>query len=195
MNTLPDIHDGLMEGARQCPSPNHDARPADCTPSLLVIHGISLPPGQFGGPWVDALFRNQLPSGEHPFFRQIAGLRVSSHLLIRRDGELVQYVPFQRRAWHAGVSHYQGRRACNDIAIGIELEGTDELPYTDAQYRRLGPVAAAISRHYPDISAERVVGHCHIAPGRKSDPGPHFQWFRLRQAMRNWSAGGPGAGA
>ncbi|MEA5445243.1 1,6-anhydro-N-acetylmuramyl-L-alanine amidase AmpD [Gammaproteobacteria bacterium AB-CW1] len=180
MNRLPQIHNGWMEGAARHPSPNADHRPPDCEPSLLVIHAISLPPGEFGGPWVDKLFLNRLPADGHPFFKAIEGLRVSSHLFIRRDGSLVQYVPFHRRAWHAGRSRFQGRRACNDIAIGIELEGTDDLPFTDAQYRRLSCCAASLLLTYPAITPERMVGHNHIAPGRKTDPGPHFSWFRFR---------------
>lgn len=181
-----------MQGARPCPSPNHDRRPADVVPSLLVVHGISLPPGEFGGPWIDRLFTNRLPADADPFFREICHLRVSSHLLIRRDGELVQYVPFHRRAWHAGRSCFQGRRACNDIGVGIELEGCDDQPYSDAQYRVLAGAAASLMAVYPDITPERIVGHCHIAPGRKTDPGPWFNWHRLRTAVADRSPRPPG---
>lgn len=186
MNCRPRIVEGLVQGARQCPSPNQDRRPADCSPSLLIIHGISLPPGEFGGPWIDRLFTNCLPADHHPFFGEIRALRVSSHLLIRRNGELVQYVRLDRRAWHAGRSGFMGRRACNDYAIGIELEGADDIPYTDSQYRCLAPVVAAVRDRYPAIEPDRVVGHCHVAPGRKTDPGPLFQWHRLRQGMMIW---------
>jgi AmpD protein len=178
-----DIEDGWFPAARHSPSPNFDRRPAGVEPSLLVIHGISLPPGEFGGPWIDRLFRNQLPADSHPFFREIRHLRVSSHLLIRRAGELVQYVDLRARAWHAGRSRFRGRRACNDIGIGVELEGCDDTPYTDVQYRILADVAAAIVHQYPAITPDRVVGHCHIAPGRKTDPGPVFHWHRLRTAL------------
>lgn len=174
---------GLMPQARQLPSSNHDARPAGVEIDLLVIHGISLPPGEFGGPYVDQLFTNCLAHDAHPYFAGLQGLKVSSHLLIRRDGELVQYVPFVRRAWHAGVSRWGGRSACNDFSIGIELEGCDDRPYTEAQYESLIAAVAAIRAAYPAIAPERVVGHCHIAPGRKTDPGPYFDWARLRSGL------------
>jgi len=194
VNCVPDIHLGWLSGARVLPSPNWDERPAGCSPNLLVIHCISLPPGEYGGPYVDALFSNALPADEHPFFAEIRDLRVSSHLFIRRDGELVQYVPLQGRAWHAGKSRFQGRRACNDLSIGIELEGTERDGYTDSQYRVLSKAAAAICRHYPAITPERITGHEHIAPGRKSDPGPFFNWHRFRNGLaglgRPWQASG-----
>src|SRR5690606_15023457 len=165
----------------------HDAlpisRPAGVEIDLLVIHSISLPPGEFGGPYVDQLFTNCLAPDIHPYFAGLQGLRVSSHLLIRRDSELVQYVPFGRRAWHAGVSRWGGRSACNDFSIGIELEGCDDKPYTEAQYRNLIAAVAAIQAAYPAITLDRVVGHCHIAPGRKTDPGPYFDWARLRSGL------------
>jgi AmpD protein len=167
---------GLLVGARQVPSPNCDERPPGEEIDLIVIHGISLPPGEYGGPWIDALFSNTLDPGAHPYFAGIHQLRVSSHLLIRRDGELVQYVPFHRRAWHAGVSRYEGRERCNDFSIGIELEGTDESPYEERQYQRLAEVIAALEQAYPGISRRRLAGHSDIAPGRKSDPGPAFRW-------------------
>ncbi|MDN5871151.1 MAG: 1,6-anhydro-N-acetylmuramyl-L-alanine amidase AmpD [Nitrococcus sp.] len=150
---------------------------------LVVIHGISLPPGRFGGPWIDALFTNTLDAGAHPYFEQLQGLRVSSHLLIRRRGELVQYVPLHRRAWHAGVSRFDGRERCNDFSIGIELEGEDHRPYTDAQCRRLIGVLRAIMAAYPAVSTARIVGHCHVAPERKTDPGPAFNWQWLRAGL------------
>ena len=174
-----DVASGLLVEARQVPSPNCDDRPAGMSVDLVVIHGISLPPGKFGGPWIDALFTNTLNPDVHPFFREIQGLRVSSHLLIRRDGEIVQYVPLQRRAWHAGQSVFQGRERCNDFSLGIELEGTDTVPYTERQYQRLAEVIQALQRLYPVLTPSRIVGHCDIAPGRKTDPGAVFNWNRL----------------
>jgi AmpD protein len=174
---------GLLQQARQCPSPNCDARPEGCPPSLLVIHGISLPPGEYGGPWIDQLFQNCLRADAHPYFAGIAGLKVSSHVLIRRDGELVQYVPFQQRAWHAGVSSYQGRERCNDFSIGIELEGQDEAPYEAVQYQALARVILALEQSYPGIDRSRMAGHSEIAPGRKTDPGPAFCWDRLAELL------------
>lgn len=174
---------GLLDGARLCPSPNHDARPPGCPVDLLVIHGISLPPGRFGGPWIDDLFLNRLDPREDPYFGGICDMRVSSHLLIRRDGELVQYVPLHRRAWHAGESSFEGRCACNDFSIGIELEGTDDTPYTDAQYQALVAATRQIMAHYPGITIDRIAGHDRIAPGRKTDPGASFDWARYRQAL------------
>jgi AmpD protein len=174
-----DPRTGLLDAARQCPSPNRDARPDDQDIGLIVIHGISLPPGQFGGDAIDRLFTNALDPDEHPYFAQIAGLRVSAHLLIRRDGEIVQYVPFHQRAWHAGRSCWAGREECNDFAIGIELEGTDDTPYADAQYEQLAQVVGALATAYPALTQQRLAGHCDIAPGRKTDPGPAFDWERL----------------
>jgi AmpD protein len=169
-----------MSGARQVPSPNRDARPAAVAPDLIVVHGISLPPGEFGGPWIDRLFTNSLPADAHPYFAEVAGLTVSSHLVIRRDGALTQYVSFNERAWHAGVSSYEGRRACNDFSIGIELEGTDTAPYDGRQYRVLAEAIAALCEAYPSLSPQRLVGHSDISPGRKTDPGPGFDWARAR---------------
>ena len=174
------IRNGWLQTARRCISPNQDERPVDAKLDLLVIHNISLPPGQYGGAWIEDLFLNRLDTAAHPYFAGIAGLRVSAHLLIRRDGELVQFVPFHRRAWHAGVSSYQGRTACNDYAIGIELEGSDDEPFADVQYRRLAAVTQTLVQAYPDITPERIVGHSDIAPGRKTDPGPFFDWARYR---------------
>lgn len=174
-----------IPGARRRPSPNCDDRPPGCEPSLLIIHCISLPPGQFGGDDVDRLFTNRLDPADHPFYAEIQGLRVSAHLFIRRDGTLVQYVPLHRRAWHAGRSRFQGRRACNDLSIGIELEGTEDSDYTIAQYRVLAATAVAIQSAYPRITPERCTGHSNIAPGRKTDPGPGFNWFRFRQGLQN----------
>lgn len=174
-----DPQSGLLDAARQLASPNCDERPNGVAPALLVIHGISLPPGQFGGPWIDALFTNRLDPQAHPYFAEIHQLRVSAHLLIRRDGSLVQYVPFHRRAWHAGLSSWQGRERCNDFSIGIELEGSDDLPYETVQYTMLQQVVQALRVAYPALAEGDIVGHSDIAPGRKSDPGPHFDWPRL----------------
>jgi AmpD protein len=171
---------GWLPEARRVPSPNWDERPAGTAVDLLVVHGISLPPGCFGGPWIERLFQNRLDPGTHPYFRGIAGLRVSSHLLVRRDGELIQFVALEHRAWHAGVSCFEGREACNDFSIGIELEGADEIPYEEPQYRVLAETAREIRRRFPAITPRRIVGHCDIAPGRKSDPGPLFDWDRFR---------------
>jgi len=187
-----DIGRGLMRPARQVPSPNQDARPPGASIDLVVVHGISLPPGEFGGPWVEQLFLNTLPREQHPYFATIAELRVSAHLFIRRDGELVQFVPFHARAWHAGASVWRHRVACNDFSVGIELEGADDVPYTAVQYRRLGEAVAALGRAYPTLAAEAITGHSDIAPGRKTDPGPLFDWPRLRAGVAAaWAAGTP----
>jgi N-acetyl-anhydromuramoyl-L-alanine amidase len=174
---------GLLTGVRQVLSPHCDERPAGVTADLIVLHGISLPPGEFGGPWIDRLFTGDLPAEAHPYFGAIAGGRVSAHALIRRAGAIVQYVPFGQRAWHAGVSSYEGRAACNDFSVGIELEGTDDIPYTDAQYEQLARLIQALLREYPTLGRERVVGHNEVAPGRKTDPGPVFDWERLRHLL------------
>jgi AmpD protein len=178
-----DPTSGLMNGARQVPSPNHDARPAGVAPDLIVVHGISLPPGEFGGPWIDRLFTNTLPADAHPYFAEIAGRPVSSHLYIARDGAVTQYVSFNERAWHAGVSSYGGRSACNDFSIGIELEGADTVAYEAKQYRALADAVAALCAAYPALSAERLAGHSDIAPGRKTDPGPAFDWPHARRLI------------
>ena len=178
-----EVGTGLLDGARQCPSPNQDERPAGSLPELIVIHGISLPPGEFGGEAIDALFANHLDPTAHPYFARIAGLCVSAHALIRRDGAVTQYVPFQRRAWHAGQSSYAGRSRCNDFSIGIELEGTDDIPYTPPQYEALDRLIRALLAAYPGLNPERIVGHSDIAPGRKTDPGPTFDWARLRKLL------------
>lgn len=175
---------GLIAGARQVLSPHCDARPAGASPELIVVHGISLPPGEFGGPWIDRLFTGTLPAQAHPYFRDLAAARLSAHVLIRRDGELVQYVPFGERAWHAGASVYRGRAACNDFSVGVELEGSDDTPYTEAQYRQLASLAAALLCAYASLTSEAIVGHSDIAPGRKTDPGPSFDWARLHALLR-----------
>lgn len=179
-----DRASGMIAPARQVISPNRDERPPGMLPELIVVHGISLPPDEYGGPWIDRLFTNALPPDVHPYFATVASLQVSSHLLIRRDGELVQYVPFHLRAWHAGASNYCGRERCNDFSIGIEMEGSDELAYEPAQYRALSTAIHALCRAYPSLSAERVAGHSDVAPGRKTDPGPAFDWQRLRALLQ-----------
>ena len=179
-----DVESGLLRRARQVPSPNHDERPQGIVAELIVVHGISLPPDEFGGPWIDALFTNSLPPDQHPYFATIADRRVSSHLLIRRDGEVVQYVPFHRRAWHAGVSSFLGREKCNDFSIGIELEGADTIAYEPEQYLALTGAIIELCRAYRSLSLDRIAGHSDIAPGRKSDPGPAFDWIRLHALLR-----------
>jgi AmpD protein len=183
LSELMRIEEGWLSAVQRVPSPNCDPRPPGASIDLLVIHSISLPPGEFGGPWVDRLFTNQLDPAVHPYFAEIAGLEVSSHLFIRRSGELVQYVPFDLRAWHAGASCWEGRERCNDYSIGIELEGSDELAFEEVQYRRLLEVTQLLMKQYPAITPTRVVGHCDIAPGRKSDPGPGFDWARYRDQL------------
>ena len=175
---------GLLAGVRQVLSPHCDARPAGTVPELLVVHGISLPPGEFGGPWIDRLFTGTLSPEAHPYFREIAATRVSAHALIRRDGAIVQYVPFGERAWHAGASQYRGRGSCNDFSIGVELEGTDDTPYAEAQYQQLAALAAALLAAYASLSSEHIVGHSDIAPGRKTDPGAAFDWPRFRALLK-----------
>lgn len=174
---------GWLEGVRRVVSPNCDERPAASKPELIVIHSISLPAGEFGTPHVEALFCNCLDAGAHESFTDIAPLRVSAHALIRRDGELIQFVPFDKRAWHAGVSCYAGRACCNDFSIGIELEGCDWLPFEDVQYRRLARLVRLLVNRWPGISADALVGHSDIAPGRKTDPGPHFDWTKLKKLL------------
>ena len=178
-----DTDSGLIAPARQCPSPNCDARPDGARPELLLLHGISLPPGRYGGPEIENLFLNRLDWDQHPYFAEIRGLEVSSHLLIRRDGELVQFVPFTQRAWHAGESRFRGRSRCNDFSIGIELEGEDDEPYADVQYAVLSRVTAALLAAYPGLSAREIAAHSDVAPGRKTDPGPAFDWLRLYDGL------------
>ena len=176
---------GELRGATQLASPNCDARPPGIVPGLVVVHGISLPPGEFGGPWIDRLFCNTLDPAAHPAFADLEGLRVSSHLLIRRDGKVIQYVPLDRRAWHAGRSRFAGRDNCNDFSVGIELEGTDDGGYTEAQYQQLAALAQRLMQAYPEITPDRIVGHADIAPGRKSDPGAAFDWSGWRARLRS----------
>lgn len=175
---------GWLAESRHCHSPFFNQRPSGEPVSLLVVHGISLPPGQFGGSYIDQLFTGKLDPKEHPYFAEIVHLEVSAHCLIRRDGEVVQYVSFLERAWHAGKSQFDGRENCNDFAIGIELEGTDDGGYTEAQYEQLAAVTRAIQIAYPAISADRIVGHSDVAPGRKTDPGESFSWDRFRQLLQ-----------
>jgi AmpD protein len=171
---------GVCNGARYVPSPHHDERPEGEAITLLVIHNISLPPGEFGGPWVDDLFLGRLDPEAHPYFAGIASLRVSSHFLVRRDGELVQYVPCELRAWHAGASLWQGRERCNDFSIGIELEGADDVPFAEPQYDVLASLTRALLERYGPLD---IAGHSDIAPGRKTDPGPFFDWPRFRASL------------
>jgi AmpD protein len=172
-------HDGWVRGARALPSPNFEARPDGAIPSLIVIHNISLPPGEFGGGAIADLFLNRLDCDAHPYFdAHLRGLRVSSHFVIRRDGELEQFVSCKERAWHAGVSNFFGRERCNDFSIGIELEGADDQPFEPAQYATLAALIAALRTYYP---IEALAGHSDIAPGRKTDPGQHFDWARLQR--------------
>ena len=171
---------GIAGGAVQVASPNCDDRPPETTISLIVVHGISLPPGKFGGDGVARLFTNTLDAGADPYYAGIAHLRVSSHFFVRRDGSLVQFVPCDLRAWHAGVSSWRGRERCNDFSVGIELEGTDDVAYAAAQYTMLAKVARALRKRYP---IRDMVGHSDVAPGRKTDPGPAFDWGRLSRML------------
>jgi len=174
---------GLVQGVRQMASPNCDDRAAGMAPEVIVIHAISLPPGTYGGPGIEQLFTNRLDPQGHPYYEEIAGLEVSAHLLVRRNGELVQFVPLSRRAWHAGASWCEGRARVNDFSIGVELEGSDEEPFTDAQYRVLTELTRALLAGYPTIRRDRIYGHEDIAPGRKTDPGPFFDWPRYLSSI------------
>lgn len=180
-----DINTGQVLQARQQASPNYDQRPDPDDISLIVIHGISLPPGQFGGQQVEDFFCNCLDVDTDPYFSQIQSLKVSSHFFIRRDGELVQFVPVHERAWHAGQSCFAGRECCNDFSIGIELEGTDDVPYTDQQYNCLASLIQCLLDTCPGLTRQAITGHSDIAPGRKTDPGEHFDWPRLRQMLES----------
>ena len=174
---------GLLDEARQINSPNYDDRPDETDIDLIVVHGISLQPGQYGGSWIDALFTNSLDANAHPYFAEIHQLEVSSHLVIRRSGEIVQYVPFHKRAWHAGKSRYEQRERCNDFSIGIELEGSDEEAYEPEQYQQLARIIQTLCETYPKLNAQRIAGHSDIAPGRKTDPGPAFNWGTLYRLL------------
>jgi AmpD protein len=174
---------GWVVGVRRVASPNFDERPVGAALDLIVVHGISLPPGEFANGWIDRFFCNDLPADAHPYFATICDAAVSAHVLIARDGTLTQYVPFDRRAWHAGKSEYCGRNACNDFSVGVELEGVDDLEYASEQYRALAELIVALRRAYPSLARAEVVGHSDIAPGRKTDPGPAFDWLELRRRL------------
>ena len=173
---------GLLDECTQCPSPNKDTRPDDTAIDLVVVHSISLPPGQYGGDSIECFFQNQLDKDQHPYFAEICEMQVSSHVLIKRSGEIVQFVPFHERAWHAGQSNYQGRVRCNDFSIGIELEGTDSDEFEDIQYQQLAQLVNSLRTAYPEI-ADHITGHSNIAPGRKKDPGTGFDWQRLNNYL------------
>ncbi len=179
-----DKKNGWLTPVTKLASPNFDERPDVDDICGIVIHNISLPPSQFGGPWIADLFLNRLDIDAHPYFAEIANLTVSSHLLIRRDGEIQQFVPFTKRAWHAGQSCWQGRERCNDFTIGIELEGDDFSPFEDEQYQQLASIIKLLIATYPKLSTKQIVGHEHIAPGRKTDPGPFFDWLRLQNLLQ-----------
>jgi N-acetyl-anhydromuramoyl-L-alanine amidase len=172
---------GLLVEGNFISSPNMDDRPEKQQPELIVIHNISLPPDKFGGPYIAQLFTNQLDPDEHPYFAEICDLRVSSHILIRRNGDILQFVPFHKRAWHAGASNYCGRDKCNDFSIGIELEGTDDKSYEDVQYTQLASMIETLQNTYPSLAADAITGHSDIAPERKTDPGPAFDWDYLKK--------------
>jgi len=177
------IEKGLLRGARQINSPNQSERPAGLEVDLLVIHNISLPPGEFGGNFVEQLFCNNLDKNHHPYFCEIAHLQVSAHLFVDREGLVTQFVPFNQKAWHAGESEFCGKSACNDYSIGIELEGTDFEPFTNSQYEVLTTISALLMQTYPRLILDRIVGHSDIAPARKTDPGPYFDWVKYKAAL------------
>lgn len=180
--SLPVIDEsGLWPAARSLPSPNWDERPTDASVDLIVVHAISLPPGEFGGDGIERLFTNTLDPAAHPYYAEIAGLRVAAHFLIRRDAEVIQFVPTDKRAWHAGLSSWRGRERCNDFSIGIELEGCDDKAFEPVQYEMLARLIDALSARYPITD---VVGHADVAPDRKTDPGPCFDWLRLRALLK-----------
>jgi len=175
---------GLLSPCRQISSPNRDQRPDNETINLIVIHSISLPPGQYGGDAIERFFTNRLAADEHPYFQQIAEMKVSAHVLIKRDGQIIQFVPFHERAWHAGVSSYRGREQCNNFAIGIELEGSDTDNFEQTQYTQLAGLILALEQVYPDLYRDAVTGHSDIAPGRKTDPGNCFNWQILKNLLK-----------
>ena len=177
------IEHGWLRGSRQVRSPNFDARPDQVPIDLIVVHAISLPPGEFGGPHIEELFCNYLDPTQHPYFASVAQLRVSAHFLIQRSGALTQFVSLENRAWHAGISEWRGRSACNDFSIGIELEGSDDQPFTDAQYAALRDLVITVAGQMSEFATDRIVGHSDIAPTRKTDPGPYFDWARLRGSL------------
>ncbi|MEJ2898341.1 1,6-anhydro-N-acetylmuramyl-L-alanine amidase AmpD [Acinetobacter sp. NS-4] len=177
------VIDGQLIGARQVPSPNYNQRPEQTEIQLVVVHNISLPPSQFGGSYIEQFFQNQLDWSQHPYFQTIKGMQVSAHLLILRSGEVLQFVNFNDRAWHAGRSSYLAKKECNDYSIGIELEGSDDLPFDETQYTVLAQVTAALQAAYPKI-LQHLAGHSDIAPGRKTDPGPFFDWVKFRTLLQ-----------
>ncbi|BBB28936.1 1,6-anhydro-N-acetylmuramyl-L-alanine amidase AmpD [Neptunomonas japonica] len=181
LKTAYKVHDGRLEGSRWCPSPNYNERASQANIDVLVIHNISLPPAQFCNGYIEAFFQNRLPVSEHSYFAEIAELQVSAHLLVTRNGDVIQFVNLNDRAWHAGESCFEGRVNCNDFSIGIEMEGTDDLPYTYTQYQVLARVANSLIEAYPQISRNSIVGHVDIAPGRKTDPGDSFNWLYFEQ--------------
>ena len=174
---------GLLDNCRQCPSPNKDPRPKGTVIDLVVVHSISLPPGKYGSDAIEQFFQNQLDKNQHPYFEEICEMQVSSHALIKRTGEIVQFVPFHERAWHAGQSNYQGRDRCNDFSIGIELEGTDSDDFEDIQYQQLALLVKALQQPYPALTGN-ITGHSDISPGRKKDPGTGFNWDKLQQHIK-----------
>lgn len=178
-----DVDSGWLQHATQAPSPNCDDRPPGVLPELIVIHSISLPPGEYGGSWITDFFQNRLDPSAHEYFDQIREMRVSAHVLITRTGELVQYVPFHRRAWHAGQSSFRGRDACNDYSIGIELEGTDDTPFRSIQYIALAELVTSLQQVYDSLNHTDIVGHSDISPGRKTDPGSGFDWLRMTRLI------------
>ena len=179
---------GWLESAETVPSPNFDSRPDEAKIRLIVVHGISLPPGEYGGGHIQNFFCNCLDSGAHDYFATICDMRVSAHCLIERSGKIVQFVSFLDRAWHAGVSQWRGETACNDFSIGIELEGCDDQPYEASQYASLAALVTVLRSRYPEIAADALAGHSDIAPGRKTDPGPAFDWSRLEGLLGGQTA-------
>jgi len=176
---------GILDQCNQCPSPNKDSRPQTTAIDLIVIHSISLPPGEYGGDAIERFFQNQLDKNAHPYFEEIHQMQVSSHVLIKRSGEIVQFVPFHERAWHAGQSNFQGRECCNDFSIGIELEGSDTDTFEEIQYQQLAKLITALQTAYPAIS-DHITGHSDIAPGRKTDPGTGFDWEKLNNIIDSY---------
>ena len=181
------VIEGQLIGARQIASPNYNARPAHSEIELLVVHNISLPPSQFGGGYIEQFFQNKLDWSLHPYFQTIEGMQVSTHLLILRSGEVLQFVNFNQRAWHSGRSTYLGKKECNDYSIGIELEGSDDLPFQEIQYQVLAHVVTVLQATYPKL-LQHVAGHSDIARGRKTDPGPYFDWLKIRRLIQQYKA-------
>ena len=181
------VIEGQLIGARQIASPNYNARPAHSEIELLVVHNISLPPSQFGGGYIEQFFQNELDWSLHPYFQTIQGMQVSTHLLILRSGEVLQFVNFNQRAWHSGRSSYLGKKECNDYSIGIELEGSDDLPFQEIQYQVLAHVVTVLQATYPKL-LQHVAGHSDIARGRKTDPGPYFDWLKIRRLIQQYKA-------